>query len=159
MEQTRQILQVKANTFGPVKTENAQLDLSDATLILASKFMGDMAKDYADCIILRGDLRDERDKRLRALGLTAQRASAAHVGEPPAPAPQTVVKKRPAAAVQMQRAPVAIDGPQPDGQNLDVINADDGKKARTSMSSMPPTTRMLRQGPPIDATGAWLHSP
>jgi hypothetical protein len=147
VEQTRQILQVKANTFGPVKTENAQLELSDATLVLASKFMGDMAKDYAEGRLLRGDLKDERDKRLRALGLTSQRARAPQVGEPPAPAPHTVAKKRPAAAVPMpaKTMPAKMQD-ETDGHD------DHDKKARSSMSSM------LRQGPPIDAIGLWLQS-
>jgi hypothetical protein len=66
-EQSRQILQVRLDAFGPIGSQKQQLEESDPILLKALDFMKGIAVDYKTGKLQRSDLKKARDEALKKL--------------------------------------------------------------------------------------------
>ncbi len=83
-EQDKQVCMVFMNQFGPVPDEGHQLEPSHTTAVAAVKFMQCLATDFANDVIKRSDLREQRDKRLAELGIEKNRGAKRAMKKPAA---------------------------------------------------------------------------
>jgi hypothetical protein len=124
-EQSRQVLQVRVNLFGPLPDpQPAVLSLDVPALKAARDFMVPICEAYAAGTIKETtDLAGERDKQLEALGLSVgrkpsarKRPAAAEAAEPE-PAPKVAPPTTPAAKPSLRRK-VTFKTPPPDLQEV-----------------------------------------
>ena len=98
-EQSRQVLQVRQDTFGEVKDHSKQLHADDPTCKACLEFLVDLAVDYASGKVPLESLKHERDARLKTLGLWDNRPRRDN-------RLQKQVRKRPAAKIEAAAADV-----------------------------------------------------
>jgi hypothetical protein len=81
-EQSRQILMVRIDKFGPIADQHRQLPVGDPVLASALDMMKEIADRYAKGSIERQGLSDARGQMLRAMGLEMRKRPAACDEEP-----------------------------------------------------------------------------
>jgi hypothetical protein len=95
-EQSKQILQVRADVFGEVPEEVATMDPKEPVVVAAVEFLKPIVKDYASGRLSAKQLSEERDKRLEAKGLGKSKILKRPSAKPPSTAtPDGIAKPDP----------------------------------------------------------------